>query len=399
MSNTAAYSTPFRRLATAAAFAALFSFALTVTITPAAVNQISAELCHGSKALVGYLYEIGMAGFFVCVLLGGRYSDRRGKLPLLAAGGALMAIGSYAFAQASGYTLSFAATLAMGAGGGLSEGISMAAIADLYETRRRTSVMNCAQVFFAVGAVIGPFGVSWLLAKHLDWRWAYVITSALCVLGAALAVAAVAKREERPLAHAHTSEWRALLSDRLVLALALGILLYVGAEAGQGCWLAAYFKHNLHSAKSIAAATVALFWAGIGLGRAITAWTARHLSDYAIVCIALGFATIFQSALLLVDWWVSGLILVPLLGLALAPVWPTTISRTSALHPTQTGSVLSIVVAAGAVGGGFFPAAIGQAADRIGLHPALWTCAALSLVNFTMFVVIWARHRARRERR
>lgn len=397
MNNAAAYSAPFRRLATAAAFAGLFSFALTVTITPAAVNQISAELCHGSKALVGYLYEIGMAGFFVCVLLGGRYSDRRGKLPVLTAGGVLMAIGSYAFAQASGYALALVATLAMGAGGGLSEGISMAAIADLYETRRRTSVMNCAQVFFAVGAVIGPLGVSWLLARHLDWRWAYLVTSVFCVLGAALAAAAVAKRQEAPLAHTHASQWRTLLCDRLVLALAFGILLYVGAEAGQGSWLAAYFKHNLRSANSIAAATVALFWIGIGLGRAITTWTARHLSDYVIICIALGLATIVQSALLLVDWWVSGLILVPLLGIALAPVWPTTISRASALHPNQTGSVLSIVVAAGAVGGGFFPAAIGQAADKAGLHPALWTCAVLSLVNFTMFVVIWMRHRARPE--
>lgn len=399
MNNAAGYSTAFRRLATATAFAGLFSFALTVTITPAAVNQISAELCHRSKALVGYLYQISMVGFFVCVLLGGRYSDKRGKLPVLAAGGALMAIGSYAFAQASSYAVAFAATLAMGAGGGLSEGISMAAIADLYETRRRTSVMNFAQVFFAVGAVIGPFGVSWLLAKHLDWRWAYTVTSGLCVLGAALAIAAIMKREERPLAHAHACDWRTLLRDRLVLALALGILLYVGAEAGQGCWLAAYFRHNLGSARPVAAATVALFWAGIGLGRAITAWTAKHMADYVIICIALGFATMFQSALLLVGWWVYGLILVPLLGFALAPVWPTTISRASALHPSQTGSVLSIVVAAGAVGGGFIPAAIGQAADRIGLHPALWTCAVLSLINFTMFVAIWARHRERREAR
>jgi fucose permease len=389
------YSTTFRRFATAATFAGLFAFALTVTITPAAVNQISVELCHRSKALVGYLYEIAMAGFLVCVLLGGRYSDRRGKLPVLATGGVLMAIGSYVFAHASGYATAMVAVCVMGAGGGLCEGISMAAIADLYETRRRTPMMNLAQVFFAVGAVVGPSGVSWLLAKHLDWRWAYVATSCFCVLAAALAVAAVTKHEERPVAHHHSGDWRALLKDRLVLALALGILLYVAAEAGQGCWLAAYFKHNLHSAGPIAAATVALFWAGIGLGRAVTTWTAHHLSDYVIVCIALGLATVCQTALLLVHSPIPGLVLVPALGIALAPVWPTTISRASALHPMQTGAVLSIVVAAGGLGGGLIPAAIGQAADKIGLRPALWSCAVLSLINFALFVVIWARHRTR----
>lgn len=395
MNSAADYPTTFRRLVAATAFAGLFGFALTVTLTPAAVNQISVDLCHGSKALVGYLYQTAMAGFLACVLLGGRYSDRRGKLPVLTAGAVMMAVGSYLFAHAHSYPVALAAVCIMGGGGGFSEGISMAAIADVFEPRRRTSVMNGAQVFFAAGAVVGPFAVSWLLARHLDWRLAYIATSGFCVLAALLALTAVMTRRERPLAHVHVGEWRAVLRDRLVLALSFGILLYVGAESGQGSWLAAYFRQNLHSKGPVAAATVAMFWAGIGLGRAITTWTAKHLSDYTIICIALTGATIFQSALLLVGSPVPGLVLVPLLGFALAPVWPTTISRASAQHPMQTGSVLSIVVAAGGIGGGFVPAAIGQAADRFGLPPALWSCAVLSAINLALFATLWSRNRAR----
>lgn len=395
MNETVVYSTTFRRLTVAAAFASLFAFALTITLTPAAVNQISVELCHKSKTLVGYLYEAGTAGFLCCVLVGGRYSDKHGKLAVLGLGCVLMGIGSYMFAHAWSYAAVFVAVTVMGAGGGLAEGISMAAIADVFEVRGRTSMMNFAQTFFAVGAVLGPLGVSWLLAQHIDWRLAYVVASGLCVPGALLALTAVMRREERPVGHQHSGEWRLLLKDRLVLALALGVLLYVGAEGGQGCWLAAYFKQDLHALGPIAAATVALFWAGIGLGRAVTTWTARHLSDYAIVCMALGLATISQTALLVVHSLVLALILVPILGFGLAPVWPTMISRASALHPRQTGTVLSIVVSAGAVGGGIIPAMIGQAADSVGLRYALWTCVVLSLINLVMFMALWKRHRAR----
>ena len=389
------HSTTFRRLAAATAFAGLFAFALTVTITPAAVNQVGAELCHGSKALVGYLFQAWMAGFFTCVLLGGRYSDKRGKLPVLGVGCVLMAIGSYLFAHVSTYFGALLAVFLMGAGGGLSEGIGMAVIADVFEPRRRTSMMNCAQIYFAIGAVVGPSAVSWLLAERIDWRWAYIGTAAFCVMGALLALVAVTRREETPLAHGHTGQWRELLRDRLVLLLSLGVLLYVGAEAGQGSWLAAYFKQDLRTAGPVAAATVAVFWAGIGLGRAVTAWTARHLSDYAIVCMGLGLATICQTALLVTHSSSFALVLVPLLGFALAPVWPTTISRASALHPAQTGTVLGIVVAAGSLGGGIFPAAIGQAADTFGLRPVLWSCVALLVINFSIFVRLWTRHRAR----
>ncbi len=94
MSNRPTYSTTFRWLATAAAFAAVFSFALTCTVIPAAANQVRAELCHGSYALLAYIYPIWMAGYFVFVFAGGHYSDRRGKLPVLFAAGVLMAIGS-----------------------------------------------------------------------------------------------------------------------------------------------------------------------------------------------------------------------------------------------------------------------------------------------------------------
>lgn len=392
----AAYQTShgYRRLAAAAAVAGLFTYALAVTITPAAINQIS-PICHNSDALVGWLFRVSMAGFFVCVLLGGRYSDKHGKLPVLLVGCVLMALGSFGFARVTTYPMALAMALIMGAGGGFAEAIAMGVIADVTSADRRTSTMNYAQVFFAAGAVFGPLGVTWLLAANTDyWRWAFTGTAVICVLAALTAFTAIAKREEKPVGQAHAGEWKALLKDRLVLTLSLGILLYVAAECGQASWLAKYFKNDFGTTDPVAAATVALFWGGIGLGRLFATWTSKHLSDYAIICIAHGFALVCQVALLVTHSPILALIAVPLLGFGLAPGWPTIVSRASALHPKQSGTVVGIVVSAGALGAAIFPAAIGQAADYIGIRHALWICVALIAANLCIFIPLLRQHRA-----
>lgn len=385
----------FRRLAAASAFAGLFAFALTVTVTPSALNQIK-HLYHKTDAQVGWVFPLSMAGFFACVLLGGHYSDERGKLPVILLGCTMMAVGSFLFAGASTYPVALAAMLVMGCGGGFAEGIAMAIVADVFAPDRRTSMMNCAQIFFAAGAVMGPLFVSWLLAAGPNWKWAYTATAGACVIAALISLAAAAKREERPLTHEENDgDWKTLIKDRSVLVLAFGILLYVSAEAGQAGWLAPYFRDSLGASKPAAAATVALFWSGIGLGRLTATWTSRHLSDYAIICLSLAFAAICQTALLIFSTPIPAMIMLPLLGFGLAPVWPTIVSSASAVHPRQSGAVLGIVVAAGAIGAGVVPPAIGLAADIIGLRHALWVCVALLVVNLAMFVVLWRRRPAR----
>ncbi len=387
-------SARFRLLASASAVAGLFAYALTVSVIPASLNQIS-PIAHNSDALIGWLFRVWMVGFFVFVLVGGHYSDRRGKLPVMLAGCLLMAVGSLGFARAQTYSMIALMVLVLGAGGGFVEAIAMGVIADVTSSDRRTSVMNLAQVFFAIGAVVGPLAVTWLLAISTGyWRWAYVMTGVFCILAALTAASAVARREERPAGAAHSGEWKSLIKDRYVLALSAGILIYVGAETGQASWLARYFKEDLVTSAPLAAATVAIFWAGIGAGRSFAIWTSRHLSDYAIICIAHAAALVCQVALLVTDSTVVALASVAMLGFGLAPGWPTIVSIASALHPNQTGTVLGIVVSAGALGAAVFPPAIGQLADHIGLRHSLWLCVLLLVVNLCLFIRLWLRNRA-----
>ncbi len=384
------YPAGFRRLAAASAFAGLFAFALTNTIGPAALNEIKRHF-HKTDAQVGWIFPLSMLGFFACVLVAGRYSDKRGKLPVLLTGCALMAVGSYAFSASASFPIALAAMLVMGLGGGLTEAIAMGVVAEVFSSDRRTAMMNFAQVFFAVGAVLGPMGLAWLIRAHIDWRLAYVVIAVCCLLSAVLAAGAASMKQEKKPAAEQAGDWRTLLKDPLLMALAFGIFLYVSSESGQGSWLAPYFKDTLGAGAAISAATVALFWSGIGLGRMTATWLSAHLSDYALICVSLALALICEVVLLLTRNPVVGAAVLPLLGFGLAPVWPTIVSRATGLHPDQTGTLLGIVVAAGGLAAGVIPPLIGQIADLVGLGGALWVCPTMITANLIMFLWFYRR--------
>lgn len=385
----------FIRLATAAAFASLFSYALVFTVTSAAINQVG-RFYHATPASLGWLFRLLMISFFVGVALAGRYGDRYGKLWAIWPGCIAMAIGLIGFIATPRYDIAMLATLLMGLGGGASEGSAMALVADLYSGSQRTRMANWSQAVFSFGAIACPLGVGWLLSAGINWRMGYVGAAVCCSIAVVITLAAMASGKER-IIHptAEHASLKMLLSDRLVLVLAISIMLYVGAETGTGNWLAVYFRHDLGSAASLAAWSLSFFWLGISIGRVLAGWASRHVHEVALIRGCLVLAAMFQAILLLVHAPMPGLVAVFLLGVFLGPVYPTIASCSGAAYPRQSGAVLGIVVAAGSLGGAIFPPTVGVIADHTGMRLALWVSFGVILANLAAMSAIRKRDSAR----
>jgi len=379
-------NTAFVRLATAAAFASLMSYAVVLFLTPASNNEL-ARFYHASYARLGQLPLVLMGGFLTAVIVAGRLSDRYGKLPAMLTGCLLMAAGLIVFSRAVSFDVIVGAAFLMGLGGGSCEGTAMAIIADLYSDHRRTSMMNMSQSIFGLGAVVAPIGIGWLLKAGMDWRLGYVGAAVVCVISACIALAGMAMRCEKP-SHSHEEHggWREVVSDRLVVWLAFGLLLYVGAELGQSNWLSMYLHRDLHAGSALAATGLSCMWFGIGVGRVLAAWISRHMSELAVIRCSLALAAACQITLLLLHSPVAALAVSFGLGLGLAPVFPTIVSCAGAAHPKQSGTVTAIVIALGPIGGGAFSKAIGVVADHTGMRAALWLCVAALVVNLAIFL-------------
>lgn len=385
----------FRKLATAASIAALFSYAVTAFITPSALNEIGRSF-HASDAVLGTLYFTLSIGFIAAVIIGGRISDKKGKLPSIVLGCVMLGLGACLFAFTSRLLVIFIAVFVMGIGGGLTEGMATAAVADLYKGSRRTAMLNLLHVIFGVGAVVAPIAVSSLIHADMDWRFSYMGAACICAISTLIALAAWLTRYEKPLIAKGEGNWREVLFDPLIFWLSVGILLYVGAECGQANWLAPYFEKDIGSTPAFAALTPAFFWGGISVGRALGAWFSKRMSDYAIICWSLGLAGAAEAALLLAHTSLPAVGSTIILGLCLGPIWPTILSRAGAAHPKQSGMVLGVTIAMGSAGFAIFPSAIGWVGESIGIRSALWVCFVILAINLVIFTRLRAsRHSTR----
>jgi fucose permease len=125
---------------------------------------------------------------------------------------------------------------------------------------------------------------------------------------------------------------------------------YVGIEATVGGWLVAY-------AESVAKGVIPLligsgFWAALLLGRGLSPWVLRRVSEPRLFLAAL--TTSLAGALCLrfavSEWWIAAAALV--MGFGLAPVFPLTVSflagQTEAAGGRQAGWVFAFAGLGGA---------------------------------------------------
>ncbi len=374
-----------RRFAAGAAFYTLLSYAAIFTITPACIVKIGAEY-QVNSAQLGRLYTILMVGFFISLLVGGRFADRIGKFPVMALGSFLMALGSFFFARAANFHAIIIATGVMGAGGGLAEGFSTAAISDLYHENRRTSMLNWSQALFGVGAITAPAIVAWILSNGIDWQIAYYITSILCFIGFLLGIHAVRIHNSMPSkAVIDKTKWRTLVKDPMLLWLSVGIMLYVGSESSLSGWLAVFFRNDLGSSLHLASLSVSILWAGITVGRFTVGWISNRVRDIAIIRTSLALSAALNIVLLIQQEPILALIAVFIAGICMAPCWPTIVSCAGSLSVTRSGTTISIVIAAGSLGCAIFPPMVGKMADAFGMRLALISCAVLAIINLGLF--------------
>jgi fucose permease len=354
-------------------------------VVPACIIEIGRSY-NVSATQLGWLFRLSMLGFLVAVIFGGRYADGRGKMPSMAFGCASMAVGMFLFARADSFNASLVAMVLTGIGGGLAEGLGAATIADLYGGSNRTAMVNLGQVVFAVGAVAGPAATARLLGMGVDWRAAFVGSAAISVAAALVALVVVSTRREKPVIHHATdSDWRILLRDRFIIWLSLGIMLYVSAEIGVASWIAKYLADDLGAEVPLAAASVATFWLGIGLGRAGVTCAARRMSDVSLIGVSLALGACCCAGLLLASSPMAAMVMVLVFGICMGPVWPTIISCAGGAHPAQSGTVIGIVAASGALGAAIIPPFIGRVADAASMRAGLWMCVAILVVAAILF--------------
>jgi fucose permease len=150
-----------------------------------------------SLTAAGTFQYATMAGIAVAALLFGQLADRFGRRPTIIVGLVLFAAACFLMAAGERF-LVFAILLGLsGVAIGVFKTGALALIGDISRsTAQHTAIMNMAEGFFGVGAIVGPAILTRLLKGGLPWQWLYVIAGSVCV--GLIVLAMLVKYPDRP---------------------------------------------------------------------------------------------------------------------------------------------------------------------------------------------------------
>jgi fucose permease len=303
--------------------------------------------------------------------------DRKGKKVALLAGLSLISISLWWLASARGdYHTVLILLAVLGLGGGMVMTGANTLVSDIARSRR-ASALNLLNLFFGLGGLVTPL----ITADILGGNAARMCTVAAAMATVTLAINAVTRMPKPTGERAFQAPEMGSLAGRPALyLLSLSLFLYVACEVGVWNWLVKYLsdvrKLDPTNARHILSLGFAL---GLAVGRLVIS---RILLNLPALQVTLGGAV----AMAVTTFWMlestspsAAWVAVFCAGMAMAPVFPTTLAMVGDAFPRMTATAMGMVIACGWLGLAVSSPIIGGVANSSSLQTGLLLLPAFSV--------------------
>lgn len=335
-----------------------------------------AQLNHTTLTEIGVIFTALFAGALISQLAAGPLSDRVGQKPVLVVGVALMVIGivSYTFTRVYLLTLLFA--LLAGFGHGAVDLGGNVLIARVFKNRS-VSALNLLNLFFGLGAFVGPALVSFALKTWQTGLPAVWISAGLLAVSGVWMLRTRVD-EEASDAQPGSAPAASVYRSPLLWLFGMVLLIYVGTENGIGGWATIYFEQSAAMQTAQAALVTSGFWLALTAGRLVSAGLGMRLSPAAVLVSSLVEAAA-GAILLAVSHGQAALSVVAVLmiGFGFGAVYPTMIGITTETFSQGPGKAASVAAAMGSVGGMLIPWLQGVVIEQTSTRVFTFTVGAL----------------------
>jgi MFS transporter, FHS family, L-fucose permease len=342
-------------------------FAMTTDAVGVIIPEVMKQF-NLSMTAAGLMHYMPMIAIALAGVLLGFLADRLGRKITIILGLAIFAVNSYLYIVANTYGF----ILSLMAIGGLSIGVfktaALALIGDIStSSKQHTSTMNTVEGFFAVGAIIGPFVVTYFLTKGVDWKWLYVVAGTLCV-----ALIVMALLVEYPRTIKTTSEpinlngALSMLKDPYALGFSIGAFLYVAVECAIYVWMPTLIANYEGNLLFIATYALTIFFVLRATGRFLGAWLLSYF-NWSVLLTVFSFLIFICFLGSVIGGIGLAVVLLPLSGLFMSVIYPTINSKGISCFPkAKHGSIAGVILFFTAAGAAFGPLAMGAVSDMFG---------------------------------
>jgi fucose permease len=254
--------------------------------------------------------------------------------------------------------------------------------------------MNWLHACYSIGATFGPLIMTAFLVQSGSWRAGYAVVGTVMLLLAFLFFATrrlwqnegeQKSSSERGRATEHATVRETLTHGTVWVQIPL-FFVYTGLEVTVGQWSFTLLTESRHINTSAAGLWVTLYWGSIGVGRVLFGFVVEWIGIDRLLRASTIAAIIGALSLALFTSSLSSLLGLVLIGLALAPIYPSMMTRTpQRLGPALAAHAIGFQVAAAMLGAAALPGVTGVIAQQTGL-------ANIPLTALTMAGLLWLLH-------
>jgi fucose permease len=323
-------------------------------------------------AAIGMVLVTGVSGYFLSGLLAGGLMGKVGVGGLLAGSSALVALGLIGYALAPAWSLFFPVAFFVGLGSGAIDSALNGYASRHFSVRH----VNWLHACWGVGASTGPVIMTAAIALGPGYRAGYGVIAGL--LGAMTFGFVLTRRAwdqpsvadvPAPVASAPEARGsaRAALGSGRVWLLISSFFCYSGVESGVGQWCFTWLTEGRGLAVEAAGSWTSAYWASLTLGRVLFGSIAERIGPDRLLRVA-SVGAVGGVGLLALSAGTTGRLGLLLLGMSLAPMYPTLMARTPARVGSEHAShTVGFLVSSATLGSSLVPWLIGALVGRLGL--------------------------------
>ena len=326
-------------------------------------------------------------GLMIASLAVGPLLDNEGDKIGILLGLVFIAVALIGLPRARGYASIVVLLFLLGVGGGIVV-TGANALTSGVEAAHRATALNLVNLFFGLGGLATPFIAANLF--HRNWvRLCYTIV-VLTAIAAAVEIS-IAMPAPTPGSGFVLTQAGPILGRPLLFLLGFFLFLYISCEVGVWNWLARHLvAQGIAEQKALNILSLG-FALGLLIGRVVVSQVLISVSPVVVLMGSSIAMTATTFLMLQTRRPAMAAAMVFVAGLAMAPVFPTTLAITGGAFPRMTGTALGFVITCGLAGLAVSSRIIGAIAggDALRLRKALLVIPAFSLIMIGLNAAIW----------
>ena len=352
-------------------FYGVMVFGMALVMTSPILIEISQRIDRNIENM-GSIFSLFYGGFIIGSFLSSSIINYWGRKKTLSFFYFLLFISVLGMAFIFNYPFLIVVFSLIGLSGGFIESQVSSIVLEVNKKNEGLFV-NLTQVFFGIGAFIGPLLLTFIISKGIDWKYSYIILSLICLINFIyfLFINITDTRLKKIRSSIKTFKPVTLDKGAVFFLLVFAIFFYVSAEMGLVIWFPTFLRLNKLFSSILASQVLSFFWLSFVAGRFLIGFLTKKVKILNILLVV----TILSIPSILLGIYTENKFLIifafVLTGLLFSGIWPLIVSLGGLRYPSKRDFVVSILVMAGGVGGLFSPWLIGKVFSSLNLLFAL----------------------------